>query len=71
MVICRIIIYLNEPWKRLLAILHKGVIIGTSSVAHTEQNLKAVEQGPLPEHVLDALNAAWEVAMVKCPPYYR
>lgn len=49
----------------------KGVIIGTSSMAHTEQNLKAVEQGPLPEHILDALNAAWEVAMVKCPPYYR
>ncbi|CDH52659.1 aldo keto reductase [Lichtheimia corymbifera JMRC:FSU:9682] len=48
-----------------------GIIIGTSSVAHTEQNLKAVEQGPLPEHILDALNAAWEVAMVKCPPYYR
>ncbi|KAI8144791.1 Aldo/keto reductase [Fennellomyces sp. T-0311] len=48
-----------------------GVIIGVSSLAQTEQNLKAVEQGPLPQVVLDALDEAWEIAIVKCPPYFR
>ncbi|KAI9489969.1 Aldo/keto reductase [Zychaea mexicana] len=48
-----------------------GVIIGVSSLVQCEQNLKAVEQGPLPQTIVDALDDAWEVAVVKCPPYYR
>ncbi|KAI7849550.1 Aldo/keto reductase [Circinella umbellata] len=48
-----------------------GIIIGVSSLAHCEQNLKAVEQGPLPQFIVDALDKAWEIAVVKVPPYYR
>ncbi|KAI8143118.1 Aldo/keto reductase [Fennellomyces sp. T-0311] len=46
-----------------------GVIIGASSLAQAKQNLKAVEQGPLPQVVLDVLDQAWDVAIVKCPLY--
>ncbi|KAI9316046.1 NADP-dependent oxidoreductase domain-containing protein [Dichotomocladium elegans] len=48
-----------------------GIIIGASSVAQVEQNLKAVEQGPLPEAILNALDDAWKIALVNCPPYFR
>ncbi|ORY94668.1 Aldo/keto reductase [Syncephalastrum racemosum] len=48
-----------------------SVIIGASSIEQLIQNLEAFKQGPLPEPILDALDAAWEKAIVKCPPYFR
>ena len=38
-----------------------GVIIGVSSLAQLDQNLKDCEKGPLPEEVLQALDKAWKV----------
>lgn len=37
-----------------------AVIIGASSTKHLEENLADMEKGPLPEEVLQALDAGWE-----------
>ena len=60
--------YLTDHQLNMHAI---GVIIGVSSLAQCEQNLKAVEQGPLPQPIVEALDKAWGIAVVKVPPYYR
>ncbi|KAF8211059.1 Aldo/keto reductase [Mycena galopus ATCC 62051] len=36
-----------------------AILIGASSLAHTEENLVDLEKGPLPAEVLAALDAAW------------
>ncbi|RUS16721.1 hypothetical protein BC937DRAFT_90874 [Endogone sp. FLAS-F59071] len=48
-----------------------GIIIGVSSIAHTEQNLLALDAGPLPDELVEALDAAWETTKAQCPPYFR
>ncbi|KAJ9645346.1 hypothetical protein H2199_003352 [Coniosporium tulheliwenetii] len=40
--------------------LGDAVIVGASSTKHLEPNLVALEQGPLPEDVVEALDAGWE-----------
>jgi aflatoxin B1 aldehyde reductase len=35
-------------------------LFGASSTKHLEENLAALDQGPLPEEVVQALNAAWQ-----------
>ena len=37
-----------------------AVIVGSSSLAQLEENLNILEQGPLPEPLLDVLSAVWE-----------
>ncbi|KAK5163294.1 hypothetical protein LTR04_002663 [Oleoguttula sp. CCFEE 6159] len=37
-----------------------AIIIGASSTAHMEQNMVDLEKGPLPEDVVQALDAGWE-----------
>ena len=39
--------------------LGDGIIVGASSTHHLEENLKALDQGPLPQEVVDALDAGW------------
>ncbi|KAF3018996.1 hypothetical protein E8E14_012843 [Neopestalotiopsis sp. 37M] len=39
-----------------------AIIVGASSAAQLEDNLQALEQGPLPDDVVDALDRAWEIA---------
>jgi len=52
-------------WLNHHSILKKeygdAVIIGASSVNHIEQNLVDLEKGPLPESVVTAIDAAWDV----------
>ncbi|KAL9111787.1 MAG: hypothetical protein Q9227_003846 [Pyrenula ochraceoflavens] len=48
-----------------------GVIIGVSSFAQLEQNLKDLEKGPLPEEVLKTLDEAWKVTMPTVDTYFR
>ncbi|KAJ7160141.1 NADP-dependent oxidoreductase domain-containing protein [Mycena filopes] len=36
-----------------------AVVVGASSVKHLEENLVALEAGPLPEDVVEALDAGW------------
>jgi aflatoxin B1 aldehyde reductase len=39
--------------------LGDAVIVGASSTKHLEENLKALDQGPLPEEVVRALEDGW------------
>jgi len=48
-----------------------GIIIGVSSPEQLDQNLKACEDGPLPEEVVIALDEAWMVAKVEQPNYWH
>jgi aflatoxin B1 aldehyde reductase len=46
-----------------------AVLIGASSINHIEQNLIDMEKGPLPQHVLDAVDNAWQIAKPSAPAY--
>ena len=48
-----------------------GVIIGCSSIAQLDENLKDCEKGPLPAEVVEALDEAWLVTKVDTPNYWR
>lgn len=48
-----------------------GVIIGVSSIAQLEGNLKDCDKGPLPKEVVEALDEAWRVAKVDTPNYWQ
>lgn len=48
-----------------------GVIIGCSSLAQLDENLKGCEKGPLPAEVVEALDKAWLVTKIDTPNYYR
>jgi aflatoxin B1 aldehyde reductase len=48
-----------------------GIIIGVSSEAQLEGNLKDVEKGPLPQEVLDALDEAWKIAQPTTANYWH
>ena len=37
-----------------------AIIVGASSTKHLEENLAALDQGPLPEEVVQALDAGWQ-----------
>lgn len=48
-----------------------GVIIGCSSLAQLDENLKDCEKGPLPADVIEALDKAWQVSKADTPDYFR
>ncbi|KAF9908905.1 hypothetical protein EC991_009311 [Linnemannia zychae] len=49
-----------------------GIIIGASSLRHTEQNLDALKNGkPLPKDVLDAVDRCWDLTKESSPSYFR
>lgn len=48
-----------------------GIIIGVSSEKQLEENLEALEQGPLPQELLGKLDEAWKVARMDTPNYWH
>lgn len=48
-----------------------GVIIGGSSVKQIEENCALSEKGPLPEELLQGLDAAWQAVAGYAPNYWR
>uniref|UniRef100_G1SCQ1 Aldo-keto reductase family 7 like/pseudo n=1 Tax=Oryctolagus cuniculus TaxID=9986 RepID=G1SCQ1_RABIT len=48
-----------------------AVILGMSSLAQLEQNLVAVEEGPLEPAVVEAFERAWHLVAHDCPNYFR
>jgi aflatoxin B1 aldehyde reductase len=48
-----------------------GIIIGVSSFAQLESNLKDLEKGPLPEEVVKTLDEAWAITKATTPSYWR
>ena len=48
-----------------------GIIIGISSFALLDGNLDAIEKGPLPDDVVEALDRAWRIAKADAPNYWH
>lgn len=48
-----------------------GVIIGVSSFAQLESNLRDIQKGPLPNEVVEALDKAWLVAKATSTNYWH
>ena len=47
-----------------------AIIIGASKLGHLKQNIEAVQEGPLPEEVVNAFSAAWDVCKSDSPEYF-
>ena len=47
-----------------------GVIIGASKLSHLTDNMAALKGGELPQKVLDAFEAAWELCRADSPAYF-
>ncbi|RHZ71001.1 hypothetical protein CDV55_105301 [Aspergillus turcosus] len=48
-----------------------GIIMGVSSLAQLENNLKDIQKGPLPQEVVDVLDQAWLIAKPTAPNYWH
>jgi len=48
-----------------------AIIIGASSMQQLEQNMKTVENGKLPQKIVDALDLAWFEAKSESPEYFE
>lgn len=48
-----------------------GIIIGVSSLDHLRSNLDYLEQGPLPESLVDVLNEAWRITKADAVKYWH
>ena len=48
-----------------------GILLGASRQEQMTQNMAATTKGPLPQSVLDAMDAAWEIAKPDSPAYYK
>lgn len=48
-----------------------GIIVGVSKLLQLEANRKALDQGRLPEAVVEAFEEAWEVCKSDAPEYFR
>ncbi len=48
-----------------------GIILGASKMQHFESNLQSVAAGPLPDAIVDALDAGWELSRADCIKYFR
>ena len=51
--------------------LDDAIIVGASSVKHLEENLTDLEGGPLPDDVVEALEAAWLKTKAVAPKYHH
>ena len=48
-----------------------GIILGASKLNHLNENLVAVNAGPLPDSILSALDKGWELVKGDCYRYFR
>lgn len=48
-----------------------AIIIGASKLQQMEQNLKALDEGPLPQNIIHAMDHAWEIAKSDSPAYFK
>jgi aflatoxin B1 aldehyde reductase len=53
------------------ASLDDGILLGASRIEQMAQNMAAAEKGTLPQSILDAIDAAWEVAKPDSPAYFK
>eukprot|EP01062_Namystynia_karyoxenos_P006216 TRINITY_DN12170_c0_g1_i1.p1 TRINITY_DN12170_c0_g1~~TRINITY_DN12170_c0_g1_i1.p1 ORF type:complete len:358 (+),score=104.20 TRINITY_DN12170_c0_g1_i1:69-1076(+) len=48
-----------------------GIILGASKIEHLNENIEALEGGPLPGAIVAAFDKAWEACRPECPSYER
>lgn len=48
-----------------------GILLGASRIEQMSQNMAAVQKGELPQSILDAMDAAWEIAKPDSPAYFK
>ena len=48
-----------------------GILLGASRIDQMEQNMAASAKGPLPQSVLEAMDAAWKIAKPDSPAYFK
>lgn len=48
-----------------------GILLGASRLSQMEQNMDAAKKGILPKSILDAMDAAWEIAKPDSPAYFK
>lgn len=48
-----------------------GILLGASRIEQMEQNMIAATKGELPQGILDAMDAAWEIAKPDSPAYFK
>ena len=48
-----------------------GILLGASRMEQMMQNMATVGKGQLPQGILDAMNAAWEIARPDSPAYFK
>lgn len=51
--------------------LGDGILLGASRIDQMEQNMVAATKGELPQSILDAMDAAWEIAKTDSPAYFK
>ena len=47
-----------------------AILVGASKLDHLKQNMATVKEGPLPEDLAGAFEAAWDIAKAGSPEYY-
>jgi len=60
----------NKKAQDLAGVEH-AIILGASSMSHFEQNIAALDQGPLPETLANAFDNGWEQVRPACIKYFR
>ena len=48
-----------------------GILLGASKITHMVQNMEAAKKGELPQSILEAMDAAWEIAKPDSPAYFK
>lgn len=48
-----------------------GILLGASKITQMTQNMEAAKKGVLPQSILDAMDAAWEIAKPDSPAYFK
>ena len=53
------------------AVQGDGILLGASKITQMMQNMEAAKKGELPQLILDAMDAAWEIAKPDSPAYFK
>ncbi len=48
-----------------------GILIGVSKISQLQQNMGAIEKGPLPSDIVNAFEEAWEICRPDAPEYFK
>ena len=48
-----------------------GILLGASKTSQMEQNMESAKKGAVSQSILDALDAAWEIAKPDSPAYFK